>query len=84
MELSIIFGSIGVSLLLLAFFLNLFKLLKQDTIAYVLMNVIGAGMSCYASFMIDYIPFVILEGTWSLVALIGLIVLIKKIRVNKK
>lgn len=72
-EFSVIVGSTGVLLLLLAFFLNLFKILMQDTKTYAIMNVVGAGLSCYASILIDYMPFIILEGTWALVAFIGLI-----------
>jgi hypothetical protein len=68
MNASVIIGSTGVSFLLLAFFLNLFKIFKSDTKIYTIMNIIGAGLSCYASFLIGYIPFVILEGTWSAVA----------------
>lgn len=71
-EFSVIVGSAGVLLLLLAFFLNLFKILMQDTKTYAILNVVGAGLSCYASVLIDYMPFVILEGTWALVAFIGL------------
>jgi hypothetical protein len=73
MPTSTIIGSIGVALLLLAFFLNLFKFTSQQNRAYILMNVVGGGLSCYASFLIDFLPFVILEGTWSLVALAGLV-----------
>lgn len=76
-EFSVIIGSTGVLLLLLAFFLNLFKVLMQDTKTYSIMNIVGAGLSCYASILIDYMPFVILEGTWALVAFIGLIKLFK-------
>jgi hypothetical protein len=76
-EFSVIIGSIGVTLLLLAFFLNLFKILMQDTKTYAILNMVGAGLSCYASFLIDYMPFVILEGTWALVAFVGLIRLLK-------
>ncbi len=72
-EFSVIVGSTGVLLLLLAFLLNLFKILMQDTKTYAVLNVVGAGLSCYASVLIDYMPFVILEGTWALVAFIGLI-----------
>ena len=76
-EFSVIVGSTGVTLLLLAFFLNLFKILMQDTKTYVILNMVGAGLSCYASLLIHFLPFVILEGTWALVAFLGLIRLLK-------
>lgn len=76
-EFSVIIGSTGVLLLLLAFLLNLFKILMQDTKTYAILNVVGAGLSCYASVLIDYMPFVILEGTWALVAFVGLVKLLK-------
>jgi len=37
------------------------------------MNIVGAGVSCYASYLIDYLPFVILEGAWMGIALLGLL-----------
>lgn len=77
-EFTVIVGSIGVSLLLLAFFLNLFKILMQDNKIYVIMNILGAGLACYASILIGFIPFVILEGIWAIVAVIGLIKLYNK------
>ena len=77
-EFTVIVGSIGVSLLLLAFFLNLFKILMQDNKIYVIMNILGAGLACYTSILIGFIPFVILEGTWAIVAVIGLIKLYNK------
>ncbi len=73
MDFSTIIGSLGVTLLLFAFALNLFKLIKQDNLFYMLLNIIGAALSCYASVLIEYMPFIILEGTWALVALFGLI-----------
>jgi len=76
-EFSVIVGSTGVLLLLLAFLLNLFKILMQDTKTYAMLNVVRAGLSCYASILIDYMPFVILEGTWAVVAFIGLVRLFK-------
>ena len=66
-------GLIGVAILLLAYLLNLSGKLDQKGLAYILMNVIGAGLACLASYLINYIPFVILEGTWTLVSLIALI-----------
>jgi len=77
-EFTVIVGSIGVSLLLLAFFLNLFKILMQDNKIYVIMNILGAGLACYTSILIGFIPFVILEGIWAIVAVIGLIKLYNK------
>ncbi len=68
MSFSTIIGSIGVTLLLVAFFLNLFKFISQESSLYILLNISGAGLSCYASALINYMPFVILEGTWCLVA----------------
>ena len=65
---SIWLGSVGVALLLGAFFLNLFGWLKSDSRTYQALNAIGAGLACYASYLIDFLPFVVLEGTWSLVA----------------
>ena len=73
MSYSSIIGSIGVTLLLAAFFLTLFRYVSQESRLYVLLNIIGAGLSCYASVLIRYWPFVVLEGCWSLVALAALI-----------
>jgi hypothetical protein len=65
-------GSIGVSLLLLAFFLNLFRYLRADGYPYLLMNVTGGSLSCLSSCQIHFLPFVILEGTWAAVAAVAL------------
>jgi hypothetical protein len=68
-----IVGSIGVGLLLVAYFLNLMKRLSQDSKLYTSLNVLGAGLACYSSYLIGFAPFVILEGTWFTVSLIALI-----------
>ena len=68
----VVLGSFGVTLLLLAFFLNLFKLLSQDSRIYISLNILGAGISCYASWLIHYTPFIILEAVWCLVAMAAL------------
>ena len=61
-------GSLGVALLLLAFFLNLFKFIAQDGLAYIGLNIAGAGLACLSSWMIAFMPFVVLEAVWCLVA----------------
>lgn len=66
-------GSTGVALLLAAFFLNLFGFLNRRSRSYQTMNAVGAGLSCYASYLIGFVPFVVLEGTWSAVALAALL-----------
>jgi hypothetical protein len=65
-------GSTGVAILLVAFFLNLFGKLSRSSRAYAAMNALGAGLACWASWLIGFLPFVLLEGTWSLFALIAL------------
>lgn len=74
----VIIGSVGVGLLLIAFTLNLFSILKFDSKIYVLLNFLGAYLSCYASVLINYLPFVILEGTWAMVAFTRLVILLKR------
>jgi len=66
-------GTIGVGLILLAYFCNTFGLLKNNSKLFFALNAIGAGLACYASWLINYLPFIILEGTWFLVSLIGLL-----------
>ena len=67
-----VIGSTGVALLLMAFFLNLIKALRSDGWLYLFMNLIGATLSCYSSYLIRFPPFVVLEGTWAAVAVIGI------------
>jgi hypothetical protein len=73
MQYNDIIGSIGVGLILLAYFLNTFELMPKDGYLFFVMNIIGAGLACYASYLIGYLPFIILEGTWTLVSVIGLL-----------
>lgn len=65
-------GFSGVGILLIAFFLNSINKIDKDGKTYILLNIIGAGIACYASILINYLPFVILEGCWTLVSLYSL------------
>jgi hypothetical protein len=65
-------GTIGVSLLLLAYLLNLLKRTSQESKTYTILNIVGAGLACYSSYLISFLPFVILEGTWFIVSLVAL------------
>ncbi|MBS1620380.1 MAG: hypothetical protein JST10_13345 [Bacteroidetes bacterium] len=66
-------GTIGVALILIAYFLNTAKVIMVNGKLFYVMNTIGAGLACYASFLINYLPFVILEGIWTLVSVYGFI-----------
>jgi hypothetical protein len=63
-----IIGFAGVALLLLAFLLNVAKKMRADGYAYGALNFVGAALACYSSWLIDFMPFVVLEGVWALVA----------------
>ena len=65
-------GTIGVSILLLAYLLLLIKLLTPTSSVYIWMNIIGAALSTLASVFLKYIPFIILEGAWMLVSIVAL------------
>ena len=65
-------GFVGVTLLLVTFFLNLFRLLKAESNAYLALNLVGASLACASSCLIDFLPFVLLEGTWAIVAGVAL------------
>lgn len=67
-----IVGTIGVGLILAAFFCNTFRLIPGEGKLYFALNVAGAALACYASWLIQFWPFVILEGIWTLVSFVGL------------
>ncbi|MEO1365621.1 MAG: hypothetical protein AAFX50_00500 [Acidobacteriota bacterium] len=60
------------ALLLLAFALNLSKKLPASSKTYAALNAVGAGLACWASWLIGFMPFVVLEGTWCAAALVAL------------
>ena len=67
-----IIGSVGVALLLIAFLLNLIKAMRAEGWSYLALNFIGAGLACYSSYLIRFMSFVVLEGTWAIVAMMAL------------
>ena len=66
-------GFTGVTILLIAYFLNLFDILHKHSLLYICLNLIGAGLACFAAVLLKYLPFIILEGSWTLVSVIGLL-----------
>ena len=83
MSLSDLLASIGVTLLLIAFFLNLRKVLSTENRTYIILNIIGAGLCGISAYMIDFYPFVILEGVWVAVATFSLFKRVSRETENK-
>lgn len=73
-----IVGTIGVGIILIAYFINIFSFIKKDGVLFYVMNIIGASLACYASVLINYLPFIILEATWAMVSVLGLVKVLKK------
>jgi len=67
-----IVGSIGVGIILIAYYLNTAGLITRNGKLFYVLNIIGAAVACYASWLIDYWPFIVLEGMWTLVSIYGL------------
>jgi hypothetical protein len=65
-------GTVGVSLLLVAFLLILFKKIQVDSMGYILLNMVGAALCGVSAYLISFYPFVVLEGVWVLVSLYAL------------
>ena len=72
-----ILGTIGVSMILVGFSLNLFGLMQRRSFKYVLLNLVGGALACTASILIEFFPFIVLEGTWTVVAVVGLLNLLR-------
>jgi hypothetical protein len=66
-------GFLGVFQILLAYFLNVFKKVNTNDLLFILLNLIGAFMACIASILLNYMPFVVLEGIWTIVSFYSLL-----------
>ncbi len=71
-------GTIGVGIILAAYVMTIFSFIKKDGVLFYVMNIIGASLACYASILINYLPFIILEATWAMVSILGLVKVLKK------
>ena len=65
-------NSAGVFLILIAFFLLTLKKIKPEDKSYNILNLVGAILTGYGSYLINAMPFVILECVWGLVAIYAL------------
>ena len=66
-------GFIGVFQILLAYLLTIIGKLENKDLVFILLNLIGASMACLASVLMNYLPFIILEGIWAIASLFSLL-----------
>jgi len=67
-DLTLIIGIAGMFILLIAFILNLFVKLSQDSITYGLLNTIGGLLLAFYAYTIESFPFLVLEMVWTISA----------------
>lgn len=68
MEFSDTIGIIGTTFMLTAFLLNLANKLDSKSPFYMALNFVGGVCASTAAYIIEYEPFIILEGAWGLVS----------------
>ena len=66
-------GTTGVTLLLVAFALNISKKISASSKLYLLLNIVGAGLAGVSSYLIQFWPFVVLESVWVIATILALI-----------
>jgi len=72
-------GFVGVFQILLAYILQVFGLLGKRDLGFILLNLFGACLACLASVLMNYMPFILLEGIWALVSFVSLVNYFKKV-----
>ena len=80
MEASDLIGAAGVTLILIAFAANVAGRMERETPLYLALNLVGAALACLSSIMIGFVPFVVLEGIWAMVAAWGLLAWLRRQR----
>ena len=65
-------ATIGVSLLLLAYVLNVTNKLEAESPWFFGLNAVGAALACWSAVMIKFWPFVVLEAIWVAVSVVAL------------
>ena len=78
MNITDIIGSIGVVMMVIAYYLNITDKLDDDDLSYILLNLFGGALAFTASYLINYYPFMVLEGVWTLISVWGVYDYIKR------
>jgi hypothetical protein len=72
MTISDLLATLGVTTLLVAFVLNQRGRLSERHPAFLGMNLVGAALCAVSAWLVQFIPFVVLESVWGVVAGWGL------------
>ena len=80
MATSDLIATLGVSILLLAFLLQILKVISPQSLLYSSLNLVGSALAGYSSWLIGFMPFVILETVWAIVSLYGVLMSLKNKR----
>jgi hypothetical protein len=73
MSTSDILATAGVTILLIAFLLQILKVISVESSWYSLMNLVGAALAGISAWIISFMPFVVLESVWVVVSVFNLI-----------
>ena len=73
MRLGDLIGTIGVTILLIAFVLNQRRMLSEHSRPFLAMNLLGAALCAWSSWLVEFYPFLVLESVWAMVAAWGLL-----------
>lgn len=73
-DLDLMWGIAGMVLLLTGFILNLLKIKDASTKTYIILNILGAGISTYYAYTLHAVPFIVLEAVWCFFAVYKLFV----------
>ena len=74
-------ATIGVTVLLVGFGLNLLKIIAADSYLYLSLNFLGSFLAGVSAVMIHLVPFIVLESVWAAVSLFAIV---KKIILLRK
>ncbi|MDY6777828.1 MAG: hypothetical protein SVU32_04120 [Candidatus Nanohaloarchaea archaeon] len=62
---TLVIGTSGMLLLLVAFVLNLLKKMTQDSVTYNVLNLVGGALLIYYAYALNSYPFLVLEAVWT-------------------
>ncbi|MBI3032061.1 hypothetical protein HYY69_01190 [Candidatus Woesearchaeota archaeon] len=76
-------GLSGMSLILLAFIMNQFHKWHDDDLIYDIVNVLGSGLLFMYAYLLNSMPFMVLNAVWFLISLRDIFLDVKVMQRNK-